>query len=202
MRQGFCAFLIVTLTPIAAHAGEFAVPSSGVLAPTSVASLYDSGTMTSGRPVGAQPVEIRSQISAHPAKSKVRTVTPTQTTRSSITPYVRHARRPAATLPPGIVAPPPYRPGMPAVPVASNDEPASYAAAPAPNSVSNGARGFLGAPAAPQAIRTQGQTSPAFSDLFSPGRSHGERGLFSSSVPSAPQAVRPAMPNVQASQIY
>lgn len=204
MRQGFYGFLLLMLVPSAAPAGEaFSVPSSGVLAPKSVAALYDSGSITTGRPVGATPAtEIRSHPKTSPAKPKARAVAPV--TRSASSSYARRAARPAATLPPGVVAPPPYRPGMP--PVAGDiDEPApaaSYAQPAAAQSPAN-TRGFFASatPAAIQApvIAPRDQSRSMFSDLFSPGRRGGERGLFGGSGAPAPAA---PLPQVHRSQLY
>jgi hypothetical protein len=196
MRQGIFSLLAVLLTPLAAQAGDaFSVPSSGVLAsPKPVASLYDSDAIATGKPVGAKkPVDIRPSASVSPepklaAAKPVKRSASVTVTRSSLDPYVRRSQRPAATLPPGTIAPAPYRPGM-AMPAVEPLEPApvtsSYMtqpAAPRAPAPQTGGRGFFGS-SGPAALTANTAPSPARAS----DPRFVNRGFFTGSIPTAQQ---------------
>ncbi len=162
MRMAFFAILATTLTPVAAQAGDgFSIPPSGVLAPPkAVASLYDSDTLTSGRPIApAGKIEVRplpDAPAAPAAKPKRKPISSLM--RPALRPYVRHSHKPPATLPPAeaVAELQPAAPVISVPPAQTAPAPVAYYAPPA---------------AAPPSGR--------FSNLFSPGRSRsGERGLF------------------------
>jgi hypothetical protein len=190
MRNVFLGLLVAALTPLSAQAGEaFAVPSSGVLAPPrSVASLYDNSTMTTGRPVEARgTIDTRADKAAKPAPRRTATI------RTSLSPYVRRANRPAATLPPGVVAPPPYRPGVSYEPPAPlPPQPAqSVSYPPQPAVATPTTRGFLGS-AGPAALVNPNRTGAALAS--STDSRFTNRGLFTGSIA---QPARPAYPPQQ-----
>jgi hypothetical protein len=191
MRHGFLGLVFIGLTPLAAQAGDaFSVPPSGVLAPPRpVASLYDDSTMSTGK-----PVEARGAIEARPAataKPKARHAT--AGIRSSLAPYVRRSKRPPASLPPGIVAPQPYRPAaayQPPAPLPLQPAPVISRAQPA-NTATPPARGFLGSTGSVALFssdRAGASLAPAVDNRFT------NRGLFTGSIA---QPARPAYPPQQ-----
>jgi hypothetical protein len=191
MRQGIFGLLAAVLTPLAAQASEpFSVPPSGVLAPPKpVAALYDDSTLTTGTPVAAKSsAGIRMSAAASQAPktaAKPAGKRSASAIRSSLDPYVRHSRRPPATLPPGVTAPPPYRPGM-AMPPVEPLEPApvttSYAPPPRAPAANPGARGFF---SSGPATLTANMASPA-ARVSDPRFVN--RGLFTGSIPQAAPA--------------
>jgi hypothetical protein len=196
MRNGLYG-LLVALTPLAAQAGEaFSVPSSGVLAPLKpVASLYDNGTMTTGKPVEARgAIETRPVKAAKPAHRPV-------AVRSSLAPYVRHSKRPAASLPPGVAAPPPYRPSASYAPPAAPlplppQQTSSYAAPPATTAPARGFLGSNGSAAAPSSLTSLFNSNGTGTSLGpAADRRFTNRGLFTGSIA---QPARPAYPPQQA----
>jgi len=220
--------LAIVLTPLAAQADPFAIPPSGVLQPkNSMAALYDSDLM-SGAKLKTGPVEAKPLPAVKAAKPAHKTAA-VSTAPSSLKPYVRHSKRPAATLPPGVVAPPPYRPGMPAYTPPENLEPApAVYTPPATSAVAQaapaGPRGLFGAPASAPAAPSPMAAGPApaqaapattssigsyFSNLFSgargntPNNTWAGRGLFTSAAePQAPQPYPVQQVPAQPSRLY
>lgn len=190
-----------------AQAQAFSVPPSGVLAPSRpVASLYDNSTMTKGK-----PVEARGGIETRPAGAAPKP-TPRRAvsnTRTSIAPYVRRASRPAASLPPGVIAPPAYRPGVssgPVVPLPLQPQHTVSYTPPAPAAAQPASRGFIGSsgPAAPSGLgslfnfnRTGVQAANSSDRRFT------NRGLFTGSIGQPAQPAYPqAAPLPQGQPIY
>jgi hypothetical protein len=191
MRNGFFGLLVAALAPLAAQAGEaFSVPASGVLAPPRpVASLYDSSAMTTGKPVEARgAIETRPTTSAKPKPAPRRAASGI---RSSLSPYVRRSARPAASLPPGVNAPPLYRPSVshtaPAPLHLQPAQPVSYAPAAAPAATPS-TRGFLGSAGSASLFNS---TSIGTSLAPASDRRLTNRGLFTGSIA---QPAQPAYP--------